>query len=141
MAAGTPKVAMELRGLQLPLSCLEAGLRSSSPNVLSCIGSASHQEVALLVQSQVVGTGEAALTVGALKRFDACVLAEVSRQFVRAGKLPCAALPHALVGLLACRERGQAGEYVPPSVLNTSPCGGSFRSTGPATHCHYHVKK
>lgn len=42
----------------------------------------SHQEVAFLVQSQVVRAGEAAFTVGALERFDSCVLAEVSRQLV-----------------------------------------------------------
>ncbi len=63
----------------------------------------SHQEVAFLVQSQVVRAGEAAFTVGALERLDPCVLAEVSRQLVRTGELPCAAFPHALVGFLACK--------------------------------------
>lgn len=42
----------------------------------------SHQKVAFLVQSQVIGAGEAALAVGALERFDPRVLAEVSRQLV-----------------------------------------------------------
>lgn len=56
--------------------------------------------MALLVQSQVVGAGEAALAVGALEGFDARVFAEVSRQLVRTGELPCAAFPHALVGFL-----------------------------------------
>lgn len=42
----------------------------------------SHQEVALLVQRQVVRTGEAALTVGALERFDSRVFTEVSRQLI-----------------------------------------------------------
>lgn len=65
----------------------------------------SHQEVAFLVQSQVVRAGEAAFTVGALERFDSCVLAEVSRQLVRTGELPRAAFPHALVGFLSCTWR------------------------------------
>lgn len=60
----------------------------------------SHQEVALLVQSQVVRAGEAALAVRALERLDACVFSEVSRQFIRTSKLPCAAFPHALVRFL-----------------------------------------
>lgn len=57
--------------------------------------------MALLVQSQVVGAGEAALAVGALERLDARVLPEVSCQFVGTSELPRAAFPHALVGFLA----------------------------------------
>lgn len=77
----------------------------------------SHQEVAFLVQSQVVRAGEAAFTVGALERFDSCVLAEVSRQLVWTGKLPRAAFPHALVGFLTgvcpavCFEVGALGVH------------------------------
>lgn len=63
----------------------------------------SHQQVAFLVQRQVVGSGEAALTVGTLERLHARVLAEVSGELVGARKLPCAALPHALVGFLTCK--------------------------------------
>lgn len=43
---------------------------------------ASHQQVALLVQRQVVGSGEAALAVGTLERLHARVLAKVSGEFV-----------------------------------------------------------
>ena len=58
--------------------------------------------MALHVQRQVVGTREGALAQTALERPVAGVFAVVARQFVRAGKLPAAALPRALVRLLAC---------------------------------------
>lgn len=71
----------------------------------------SHQEVAFLVQSQVVRTREAAFTVGALEWFDSCVLAEVSGQLIWTGELPGAAFPHALVGFLTCRYRENVGVW------------------------------
>ena len=52
----------------------------------------------------MVRTGEAALTVRALEGLHPCVLAEVARQLVGAGKLPRAALPHAPIGLLTWGE-------------------------------------
>lgn len=79
-------------------------------------GGASHEEVALLVQSQVVRAGEAALAVGALERLDACVFAEVSRQFVGTSELPRAAFPHALVRFLTWKTE-ETGEQV-----NTFDC-------------------
>lgn len=60
----------------------------------------SHQEVALLVQSQVIRTGKAALAVGALERLNTRVFTEVSCQFIGTSELPCAAFPHALVRFL-----------------------------------------
>lgn len=54
------------------------------------------------MQSQVIRAGEAALTVWTLERFDSCVFAEMPCQLIRPGKLPRAALPHALVRLLSC---------------------------------------
>lgn len=65
--------------------------------------------MALLVQRQVVGPGEAPLAVGTLERLHARVLAEVSGQLVGARELPRAALPHALVGFLTCK-RGKRKE-------------------------------
>lgn len=65
------------------------------------------------MQGQVVGAGEAAVAVRAAEGFDACVLAEVPRQLVRAGELPGAAFPGAFVGLLSCgggAERSQQGK-------------------------------
>lgn len=57
--------------------------------------------VALHVQRQVVGAGEAAVAHHALERLGARVLPVVAGQLVRPGKPPVAALPGALVGLLA----------------------------------------
>lgn len=75
------------------------------------------------MQSQVVGAGEAAFTVGALERFDSRVLAEVSRQLVRACELPRAALPGALVGLLTCTGRGKNTTLgINSSLVSTSGC-------------------
>ena len=56
--------------------------------------------MSLHVQGQVVGAGEGPLTEQALVRLLAGVLAEVTRQLIRACKLPPAALPGAVVGLL-----------------------------------------
>lgn len=66
----------------------------------------SDQQVALFVQGQVVGAGEAAVTVRALEGLHSCVLAEVARQLIGAGKLPRTALPHAPVGLLTWGRKG-----------------------------------
>lgn len=55
-----------------------------------------------LVQSQVIRPREAALTIRTLEWFDSCVLAEMSRQFIGPGKLPCTAFPHALVRFFTC---------------------------------------
>lgn len=57
--------------------------------------------VALHVQRQVVGAGEAAVAHHALERLGTRVLPVVAGQLVRPGKPPVAALPGALVGLLA----------------------------------------
>lgn len=62
----------------------------------------SQRQVSLFVQSQVIGTRKAALTVRTLEWFDSCVFAEMPRQLIRPSKLPCAALPHALVWFLSC---------------------------------------
>ena len=58
-------------------------------------------EVTLHVEGEVVAAREGALAQLTLKRPDARVLAEVARQLVAARKLPAAALPGAVVGLLA----------------------------------------
>lgn len=50
----------------------------------------------------MIGAGEAALTVRTLEWFDSRVFAEMPRQLIRPGKLPCATLPHALVWFLSC---------------------------------------
>lgn len=82
------------------------------------------------MQSQVVGAGEAALAVRTLERFDPRVLAVVSRQLIRAGELPCAAFPRALVGLLTCTEREkrhrllktrQTGAVLMPQMAENPP--------------------
>jgi hypothetical protein len=67
--------------------------------------------VALHVQREVVGAGEAALAHHALERLGARVLPVVAGQLIRPGKPPVAALPGALVGLLACdkEETGWGG--------------------------------
>lgn len=57
--------------------------------------------VALHVQRQVVGAGEAAVAHHALERLGTRVLPVVAGQLIRPGKPPVAALPGALVGLLA----------------------------------------
>lgn len=53
------------------------------------------------VQRQVVRAREAALAVAAAERLGASVLAVVPRQLIRPGETPLAALPGALVRLLA----------------------------------------
>lgn len=60
--------------------------------------------MALGVQRQVVGAREAALAVAAAERLGAGVLAVVPRQLVRPGEAPLAALPGALVRLLAWNQ-------------------------------------
>ena len=59
----------------------------------------------LLVQAQVVGPGEAALTNLAGERLVAGVLAVVAGQFVASGEAPVAAFERALVRLLSCGKR------------------------------------
>ena len=61
----------------------------------------SDQQVALFVQGQVVGAGEAAVTVRALEGLGSCVLAVVPGQLVRAGDTPFTALPATAVRFLA----------------------------------------
>lgn len=56
--------------------------------------------VALHVQREVVGAGEAAVAHHALERLGTRVLSVVAGQLVRPGKPPVAALPGTLVGLL-----------------------------------------
>lgn len=53
----------------------------------------------LHVQSQVVGSGEGPLAQQTFVGFLPGVLAVVTRQLIRAGKLPAAALPWAVVRL------------------------------------------
>lgn len=67
----------------------------------------SHQHVSPSVQGQVVRSGEAAVTVCALKGLDPCVFPVMPRQLIRAGKLPRAAIPGAFVWLFPWREREQ----------------------------------
>lgn len=57
--------------------------------------------MSLHVQRQVVGPGEGPLAELTLKGAVTGVLAKVSRQLIGPGKLPAAALPAALIGLLA----------------------------------------
>ena len=57
------------------------------------------------MKSQVVGAGEAAAARHALEGLGAGVLPVVTRQLVRAGEAPVAALPGTPVGLLPCRRR------------------------------------
>lgn len=54
------------------------------------------------MQGQVVGAREGAVALGAAEGLDARVLAEVPSQLVGAGETPGAALPGAMVRLLAC---------------------------------------
>lgn len=52
----------------------------------------------------------------------ACVFAVVAREFVGSRKLPAAAVPVAVVGLLACRERKRTGLSFPLACgLGTHP--------------------
>lgn len=71
------------------------------------MGGAPGLHVPLHVQRQVVGAREGAVAEVALERPVARVLAVVAREFVRARELPAAAVPVAVVGLLACRERAE----------------------------------
>lgn len=61
----------------------------------------SHQQVTLLVQSEVIGAREGAITVRALEWLYSRVLPKVTGQLIRAGELPRTAFPHALIGLLS----------------------------------------
>lgn len=71
----------------------------------------SHHNVPPAVKGQVVGAGEAAVTVRAAEGLDACVLAEVPGQLIGAGELPGAAFPGAFVGLLACARGAERGQH------------------------------
>ena len=66
--------------------------------------------MSLHVQSQVVGAGERPLTQVTLERTVARVFAEVACEFVRAGELPAAAFPTAVVWLLTYRDTRDRGE-------------------------------
>lgn len=56
------------------------------------------------VQCQVIRPREAAIAVRALERLHSRVLAVMPRQFVGTRKLPGAAFPGTLVGLLTCKK-------------------------------------
>lgn len=60
----------------------------------------SHQHMPPAVQCQVVWPGKAAIAVRALEWLHSRVFAVMPGQFIRASKLPGAAFPGALVGLL-----------------------------------------
>lgn len=68
--------------------------------------------MSLHVQGQVVGSGEGARADGALEGFGAGVLPVVTRQLVRTGEAPVAAVPRAPVRLLTCRKRGKEKDWV-----------------------------
>lgn len=87
---------------------------------LSWTGSASHQHVPPAVQGQVVGPGKAAVTVRTLEWLHSRVFAVMPRQFVRTGKLPGAAFPGALVGLLSWKKQRNTGLGA-PSLLRNNP--------------------
>lgn len=67
---------------------------------------APRSHVPLHVQGQVVGAGEGPLAEVALEGPVPRVLAVVAGQLIGTGELPAAAFPGAVVGLLACGERG-----------------------------------
>jgi len=113
---------------------LHAGSKAASVSPLPVLGS-SHHDVPPAVQGQVVGAGEAAVAVRAAEGFDARVLAEMPGQLIGAGELPGAALPGALVGLLACGERGSARQrgvpgQPPPRSPPRPPFPGVARAAG-----------
>ena len=56
--------------------------------------------MAFQMKGEVIRPGEGTLTVGALERLDASVLAVVTGQLIRAGKLPGASLPGTFIWLL-----------------------------------------
>jgi hypothetical protein len=64
--------------------------------------------MALHVQRQMVGSGEAAVTVAAFERLTSGVFAKVSGQFVGSGEAPLTSVPTALVWLFArmCSQMG-----------------------------------
>ena len=64
----------------------------------------------LHVQGQVIGAGEGALAQVTLERPVARVLAEVTRELVRASELPAASLPAAVVWFLSCRDETKTKE-------------------------------
>lgn len=86
--------------MKLDLRC--KGWRSGLRGVGRAGGWQCSVLVALHVQRQVVGAGEAAVAHPALERLGARVLPVVAGQLVRPREPPVAALPGALVGLLAC---------------------------------------
>lgn len=70
----------------------------------------------------MVRTGEAAVTVWTLERFDASVFAEMSCQFIRPSKLPRAPFPCTFVGLFSCRRDGGTGVKVHEQTRNPCYC-------------------
>lgn len=75
----------------------------------------------LHVQRQVVGAREGTVAQVALEGPVARVLAVVAREFVGARELPAAAVPVAVVGLLACREGGEIGPQFASQGLRLWP--------------------
>lgn len=75
----------------------------------------------------------------ALERPVARVLAVVAREFIRARELPAAAVPVAVVGLLACREgRERASVSLPVTPLPTcGPCAHSHHIVATSEHTTY----
>lgn len=57
--------------------------------------------MAFHMEGEMVGPGEGALAQMALEGSVSGVLAEVTGQFIRTGKLPATTFPAAMVGLLA----------------------------------------
>lgn len=68
-------------------------------------GLCSH--VSLHMEGEVVRAGERPFTQVTLKRPVSGVLPEVTRELIRAGELPAAALPAAVVWLLSCKHKDQ----------------------------------
>ena len=79
----------------------DAGLVFVTRLVGTCVYLPLHRHVALHMQREMVRARESSLAEPALERPVASVLAVVASQLVRAGELPAASLPAALVRLLA----------------------------------------
>ena len=59
------------------------------------------------MQGKVVRAGEAAVTVWTLERFDSSMFSEMSCEFIRPSKFPCASFPCTFVGFFSCRKGGK----------------------------------
>lgn len=102
--------------------CAYDGRREAAPR-----RAGAARSVPLHVQREMIATGERALAEVALEGLLAGVLAVVPRQLVRAGELPRAALPCALVRLLSCKQNHRGIGIRVGSVL---PTVGNCNSTG-----------